>query len=399
MPHFTWSTLQAVPALVPILVGVSALAACSDDPFLPFPGETSGGDGGATVGVEAGSPADIQAKQAYALKLYREIEPKLRESCGKQCHELGLFVPEPPKFLEGPDSYISIKKYPGVVVRDAYQSTLLTMGPHAGPALGAEPALEEKTRKWLEAEAVAIQTEKLPGTEPFSVKLGPNEVDISRAAQGGISGIKLKFDASVLAGILSLKNLRLVAPAGTDVHITSPRFVRILSKADPKAPEIIDGSFSNVDQTFKGGTETLLGPGAVFFSGQGWIPFDFGADKLRVDAVKLEKGIYQEPPVIKKCKNLPTFQNTILPALRGNGVGAGSNCASCHGAGLAGLTLNGNDNQLICDSVLGKLNEANFAQSILFQKAATAGVAHNGGKVSNPQGFIDLLTNNKAVFF
>ncbi|MBK8214578.1 MAG: hypothetical protein IPK71_12625 [Myxococcales bacterium] len=137
----------------------------------------------------------------------------------------------------------------------------------------------------------------------------------------------------------------------------------------------------------------------MFLSGEGWTPFDINADKLRFDANKLEKGTYQPPPAIKKCKDINAFATTILPALRGQGVGAGSTCNNCHGAGLAGLSLNGNDNQAICDSVLSKLNEANIPQSILVLKAAAQGTQHNGGKVTNGQGFTDLFNNNKAIFF
>lgn len=382
------------------VIAVGSIAACSDDaptfPTGPRPTSTATGDGG--TAPEPGSPGDVQAKQAYAEKLYRELEPQLKESCGKQCHELGLFNPEPPKFLAGPDTYVSIKKQPGIIVRDAFQSTLLTKGAHAGPALGSTPELETKATKWLEAEAVALQVVKLPGTDPFAVKSGPNEIDISKAAQGGITGVKLKFDASLVGGVLSLKNLKIVSPAGTDIHVNAPRFVRIPAKADPKAPEIIDGSFSNVDQTMQQGTETLLGPGSVFLSGEGWTPYDIAADQLRFDANKLEKGTYTPPIVAKKCKDPAGFATTILPSLRGGGVGAGSNCGNCHGNGLAGLSLAGNDNQAICDSVLAKLNETNIPQSILVQKAAGA-VQHNGGKVTNTQGFSDLFNNNKAIFF
>ncbi len=390
-------------SVVTVLLIAGGMAACGDaDPVLtsrnPPPG---GGTGDAGPGVPApGSPGDVQAKQAYAEKLYRQLEPQLKESCGKQCHELGLFNPEPPKFLVGPDSYVSIKKQPGIISKDAFQSTLVTKGAHAGPALGSTPKLEEDSRKWLEAEAVALTVAKLPGTDPFQVKTGPNEIDISKAAQGGITGVKLKFDASVIGGILSLKNLKLVAPAGTDVHINAPRFVRLKAAADPKAPEIIDGSFSNVDQTLQGGTEAELGPGSVFLSGEGWTPFDLAGDKIRFDANKLEKGTYTAPPAVRKCKDLAGFAANILPALRGQGVGAGSVCNNCHGAGLAGLSLNGADNQAICDSVLGKLGDGvNVPQSVLILKATAAGTPHNGGKVQNGQGFSDLFNNNKAIFF
>lgn len=392
--------LRLTPVVSPLLVA-GGLAACGDaDPVLTTtrPPTTSPTGSGA-VTPEPGSPGDVQAKQAYAEKLYRELEPQMKEACGKQCHELGLFNPEPPKFLVGPDSYVSIKKQPGIITKDAFQSTLVTKGAHAGPALGSTPQLEEKSRKWLEAEAVAISVVKLPGTDPFQVKAGPNEVDISKAAQGGLTGVKLKFDASVIGGILSLKNLKVVAPAGVDLHVNAPRFVRIKAAADPKAPEIVDGSFSNVDQTSQGGSEADLGPGSVFLSGDGWTPFDLAGDKLRFDANKLEKGTYQPPPAVRKCKDINAFATTILPALRGQGVGAGSTCNNCHGAGLAGLTLNGTDNQAMCDSVLSKLNDTNVPQSIMILKATAAGTPHNGGKVQNTQGFSDLFNNNKAIFF
>ena len=68
-------------------------------------------------------------------------------------------------------------------------------------------------------------------------------------------------------------------------------------------------------------------------------------------------------------------------------------------AGLAGLSLNGADNQAICDSVLSKLIDNNIPQSVLILKATAAGTPHNGGKVQNGQGFIDLFNNNKAIFF
>jgi len=392
------SSVHWIPVLVALLVAGGA-AACDDaGTGLQGTPQPPSGDGGVDLPAP-GSPGDIQAKQAYAEKLYRELEPQLKEACGKQCHELGLFNPEPPKFLQGPDSYVSIKKFPGIIVKDAFQSGLITKGAHAGPALGATPEIEEKVRKWLEAEAVAISVAKLPGTDPFTVKTGPNEIDISKAAQGGITGIKLKFDASVLGGVLSLKNLKLVAPAGTDIHVNAPRFVRIKAVVDPKAPEIVDGSFSNVDQTLQGGTEVELGPGSVFLTGEGWTPFDAATDKLRFDANKLEKGTYNPPPAIKKCKDINAFGTMILPALRGQASGAGSTCNNCHGAGLAGLSLNGNDNQAICDSVLSKLNEANIPQSVLILKATAAGTPHNGGKVTNGQAFSDLFNNNKAIFF
>jgi hypothetical protein len=368
-----------------LVLGLAAaplLAACEDDSVLL----NGRGFGSPTPG----SPADIQQKKNYAKQLFSNLEPKLKESCGKQCHEAGAFKPEPPKFLAGPDTYATITAHPGIVVKDVFQSTLLTKGAHAGPALGATPDLETATRNWLNAEAAALESVKLPGTEPFTVKSGSNEVDVSAASEGKLTGVKIKFDASLIGGVLSLKNLKLVAPAGTDVHVHVPHFSRV----PVKGAEVDDESFSNLDQIVQQGTEASLGPGAILLSGDGWTPFDLAGDKLRFSAEKLEKGVYTAPVEIKKCKDAATFRTAVLPALRG---GFNINCANCHGNGLSGLTLNGNDNQAICDSVLGRVNTANVPQSSIITTVTGTG-PHSGGKVNDAAGFTAVFVDNKAVF-
>ncbi len=94
------------------------------------------------------------------------FEPDLTKKCGGVCHTDGTFTPTPPKFLEGPDAYKSIKAHPGIVMRDVYQSALLTKGPHAGPAVSSDPEFEKKVIAWLEAESFAIQSPEAPHHRP-----------------------------------------------------------------------------------------------------------------------------------------------------------------------------------------------------------------------------------------
>ena len=49
-------------------------------------------------------------------------------------------------------------------------------------------------------------------------------------------------------------------------------------------------SFSNLDLTIAQSSTGAVTPGSVFFSGDGWKPYDLAADKIRIEAVKLEPG-------------------------------------------------------------------------------------------------------------
>jgi hypothetical protein len=394
-------------ALVTLLAAIVG-SACSDTPETgsgrrPVGGTASSSSGGTDPNDPNAAQNQIPEEQQKFLALHPELEKK----CGTACHTQGTYRPEPPKFLEGAtpmDVYKTVKAHPGIVTRDVYQSTLLTKGPHAGPAVSTEPEFEKKIVEWLELESIAIQAQALPTTEPVPVKDGPNEIDMGPASGGKLANVKLKFDAGLVAGMLSLTNMKLVAPAGQDVHILQPRFVRVLPQPKPDGTsEVVDpaDSFSNVDQTVPGGAETTLATGSVLFSGEGWRPYDLAADKIRVEAVKLEPGkvaVIEQP---KTCKNVQNFTNNVLPGLRGGG-GFNLNCANCHGNGLAGLSLNSQDQALVCNQILQKMTAPpNVAQSLIIQKVIAPNnvVGHSGGKITNTQGWQDLFTNNQAVFF
>ncbi|MDF2697128.1 MAG: hypothetical protein K0S65_5511, partial [Labilithrix sp.] len=280
---------------VALAIASSFAAGCDDaaDSLTPRRGASStrGGDG-------TGDPNDPNDpnnpnRLSPQEEAFRAVEGDLQKQCGNTCHDTGTYAPTPPTFLAGPDVYKSISAHPGIVVRDVYASVLLTKGPHAGPAVSGDPEFEKKVVAWLEAEAIAIQSQQLPTTPPIALVSGANDVDLSPACVGGLTGVHLKFDASLVGSMLSLSNLALVAPAGQDVHILQPRFVRVLgTPKDDGSTDVTDpaDSFSNSDQTVPGGQTTPLSPGSVLFSSPSWRPFDLGKDKIRIEVTKLEPG-------------------------------------------------------------------------------------------------------------
>jgi hypothetical protein len=400
-------------------LAATAMFACSDDAGDKL-GARSGTRGGASSGSsgdgtvdpnDPNNPENVPEEQKKFVELQAEFDMK----CGNACHNQGTYRPEPPKFLAGStpvEVYKTIKAHPGIVTRDVYQSALLTKPAHAGPALNTDAELETKIVAWLEAESFAIQSQKLPSTEPTTVNAGPNEIDLTPASGGKLTGVKLTFEASLVGSMLTLSKLALVVPAGTDVHLQQPKFIRVL--AQPKADgtsEVADpaDSFSNLDTTVAQGTTGPLGQGTVFFSGDGWKPYDLAGDKIRIEAVKLEPGKVQVIAQAATCKNVANFTANVLPFLRG-GNGITPNCAGCHGNGLAGLALNAANNQqgqalldaqtLVCNQVLSKMTAPpNLAQSLLLQKATNPNVAHSGNKVNDAAAFSAAITDNAAVFF
>jgi len=385
----------------------SALAfGCGDDPadsLRSRRGASSGASGSGGPGDPNDPNNPNNPKLTPEETAFRAVEADLQKNCGKTCHDTGAYVPPAPTFLAGPDVYKSIKAHPGIVVRDVYASALLTKGPHAGPAVSSDPEFEKKVVAWLEAEAIAIQSQALPTTPPTALVAGPNDIDLTPACVGGLTGVHLKFDAALVGTMLSLTKLTLVAPAGQDVHILQPRFVRVLAEPNEGgSTDIADpaDSFSNSDQTIPGGQETALAPGSVLFSAESWRPFDFAKDKIRIEVTKLEPGKVAVIANAATCKNVQGFAQNVLPSMRGQAGGFNLNCsnANCHGnAAIGNMNLSGNDNNLICQQVLGKLNQANIGQSLIVTKPTSAN--HGGGQLTNANGWRDLFVNNAAVFF
>lgn len=399
MANFRVSTLTV--AFLVVVVGVAT--ACSDDADDKLRGGR-GASGGASSGASSGSSgADgdggTSGGPSAEELLFRKVEPDLEAKCGGQCHTDTTYKPTPPGFLAKPDAYKSIKGQPGIVVADFYQSTLLTKGPHAGPAIGVDPTFESKVIDWLKMESAVIQSQKKPSTDPFTVANGNNEIDLSKAALGGLTGVKLKFSASLVGGILSLSQMQIVAGPGPDVHVLKPKFYRVLPKpTDKGVTEIADpgDTFSNTDQTVPNSATTTLAPGSALFAGAGWTPFDLAQDKIRIEIEKLEPGKVQVLEKPKACKDPAGFATNVLPQIRA--ATANGACPNCHGNGTAGLSLNNADTTLICNQIFAKINEANVPTSIMIQRPQQA--AHTGGVIQNPNGaaWATLITNGYNTY-
>src|SRR5688572_29536380 len=178
-------------------------AACGDDAADKL---TRGGRGGPN-GTDPNDPNDPNNPNnpnriPEEEKLFRALEADLVKMCGKTCHDTGAYPGAPPTFLAGPDAYKSIKVQPGVITKEIYDSALLAKPAHAGPPLNENKELEVKVTDWLKAEAIAIQAQALPSSDPVAIKAGPNEIDLTKAASGGLTNVKLKFEASIVGSSL-----------------------------------------------------------------------------------------------------------------------------------------------------------------------------------------------------
>jgi hypothetical protein len=125
------------------------------------------------------------------------------------------------------------------------------------------------------------------------------------------------------------------------------------------------------------------------------------ADKLRIEATKLEKGTVAEASTTAQCTSPTLFGSMVAPELRGGGNAAPLNCtaANCHGAGgngqgamdLSGIQNGGTNFTAACAAVLNKVNKTTPAQSLIIMKPAGA-TAHTGGKVTNTAAFTTDFT-------
>ncbi len=395
-------------SLLPLLAAVATGAvmfACSDDAADKLggrnnPGGSSGGngtlpDGGVDPNNPNGNGSNVPQEEA----LFRALEPDMQKKCGGPCHTEATYKPTPPAFLAPPDAYKSIKAYSGIVVADTYQSLILTKGPHEGPAVNpdTDPEFYGKVKAWLDAEALALSAAKKPTTDPGTIAAGANDIDMTKACAMPLTGVHVKFDASIVGGMLELTNLRVTAPAGTDVHLAHPVFLRITgSGAMQKVIADPADTFSNIDTTVPQGTETKLVPSEALFSGSGWRPVDLANDKFAIQVDKLEPGKVAVISMAPTCKNPALFASNILPAMKGASTFT-PNCANCHGNGLAGMALNGADTTAICNQVLGKIDTSDITKSLIITKVTVG--PHNGGTINDATGWTNLFKTNQGAFF
>jgi hypothetical protein len=353
------------------------------------------GDGGLAI------PSDASAALALAEKLFGEALPDLKNTCGTAaCH--GGPNTAAPLWLQTPE-YKSIKTYDTAqagdkkfIVSDSLTSRLFTKGQHTGPAMPQPDSmgnLGDKVKHWLDVEAAALKAAALPGTDPVTVQAGANTIDLAKAGTG-IAGAKITFTAAITGSLLSLSSVKLVAPAGTGVHIVHPIFVQV--PADPKALPLLDPADqgSNVDSTVAAGKTLSVGPGTFLLTGFKWA----STDKLMIEFAKAESTtvtVVDAAPV--GCKNVQGFQN-IAGLFTGQIMNP--NCtAACHKQGgggdgamdLNGLVANPPDYTAACNQALNLVTLNNKAQSPLILHPTGQMGNHTGGTVDDPQTFTNMV--------
>jgi hypothetical protein len=362
--------MRAWPIVVAIaLLALGAISAACDeqDPF-----------GDRRNVVDRNPRADGGDDTIQARELFKALEPQFQEVCGKQCHADGTFGGNPPRFLAGPDAYVTIKTFSGFITKSVFESKLLTRGAHAGPALeGANEELRKKIVEWLDVEASILVERASVTTQVLDLVAGANVVDLGALAPT-VAGAKLSFDASLGPAFLTLSNMRVRGGDTTAVRIVHPIFR--LVRGGTEYPDPVD-SFSNLDDKYPQAVERPLGPGQLFLTE--WKE----GDKLRITFETIEATtipvIVDDTP--KPCKALQAFIDNAKPQLQGNG------CLDCHGEGGNGQAVMNlveldQDDALACQEVLKEVNLANKAASLIIDKPAGA-VGHTGGKVGDPAGY------------
>lgn len=399
--------LRAGTLVVGLVVALATACSDSEDglaPLVPRPVGATSADGGpaATIRDAAIGEASHEENVALAEKLFRAI-PDFTTGCGGpsgSCHITGTGDDKPPTWLAPPDMYKSIKDFDSkqtgplkFIVPDPTQSRLFTKGQHLGQALDEKSSLGLGVKKWLDAEAAALQSARLPETVPVAITTGTNvAIDISSAGMG-IAGAKITFDATITGTTLSMSNMKLVAPATTGVHVLHPIFVRVpVMGAQVEDPA---DNFSNLDQTVGAGGTVQLGVGTVILTG---LPFS-ATDKLAIEFTKIEPGtVVDSGTLATGCKNVAGFQ-AIAGVFKGMNINP--NCtAACHksgGNGSGALDLDGiaganTDYKAACNQALLRVNLTNKAQSdILLHPSGGAG-NHQGGSVNDVAGYRAMVT-------
>jgi hypothetical protein len=318
--------------------------------------------------------------KSLAKEKWNALYPQFKSNCASACHDTATVFKSAPTFLAGANAeaaYESIKKSK-MITEDASQSPLVNKGEHEGPALNSFPELSAQVFEWLRIEAAAVDKKVLPVSDPVEIKVGPNEVDLSKL---GVAGAKIKFTAALPGGILSLTELKIVVPPmepKKGLRIVRPLFYRI-SKEGKLYTDVTD-TFSYLDTVFAPG-EATLPPGGAIFPGNGWVPFAAG-DKIRIQVDKIEVGDIVDKPTFLQCKPGvgAMFNTTLGPTLT-----APINCAGCHNGRAPTIQLNNAANQqATCEAIAGYVNKANPGQSAIILKltAPAATIGHAGGKLA-----------------
>jgi hypothetical protein len=294
----------------------------------------SSSDSGSTSGPNATTDPE---------PLFRDLQDDLVASCGGPngtCHVAGTYQ-SAPKWLAGPDPYVSAKNYRGILpaTKEVGDSILLTQVAHECTALkdvkstNGKAPLFERVATWLQAE---VPPPPLPNTGAFSVPTGFNQVNLDAA---GVPGGRITFLATDVNGVLSLTAMRIYAPPTLNVKISAPFFVILPRSGKVNADPTVNG--------FQGELTVAAGTNVDFYSGKMILLRWDSTGQLKIAFQTLETTPGQGTNT--SCTALDVFTSKAIPAMQmqvqvidpgegDGGAGAGDggtvigqgSCLGCH---------------------------------------------------------------------
>jgi hypothetical protein len=245
-------------------------------------------------------------------------------------------------------------------------------------------ALVPDITAWLGAEATAVAATPAPTTSlqtaAIALPSGAGSIDLPAPA-----GAKITFTASLDTGILTLKDVTLVAPAASGVHAAGVH----IDLVDATGVTTQNESFAGTDNTAPKGGSVPIGLGLAV------VPRVASADQLRLSFDVLESsdgGGGTTTATLGGCKNVASYQANAVPAIQAN------TCLNCHNSGgsgngaldMSGLAANPPDYARACAQALSKIDATNPAQSPIIL-APTGGIAAHPFKNANAQ-FTTMMT-------
>ena len=389
-PLTRWS-LWLVAAGAFALGAATVAGACT-----PAPDTIDLGTGGSGGGGSGGTGGSGGASVNRGKELFAALEADLYKACGS-CHDAGGIADTP--FLAGPDVYATIVSWPGLVVKDAKESKLLTY-PIAGPQhtykkLDSDvykDTLLPAIQAWLTEEGKNIVTtmEVDAGKyiDPFAPIIGFNAVYLD-ALGDEYTGMALTFNAVLLdEHVLELADLEVHPTAALGVHLVHPLF-SVFPVGKPADPDPVD-SLSNVDQYFDSGQAGTLGPGTLILTN--WV----AGGKLTIAFQNIEPfstmvgdGGTDGGPV-GGCKDVASFNDNAAGLLK-------ANCQNCHGGangqakGAVDMSALDSDPAAACSQIKNRVDPATTGQSQLFITTDPGGNAAHPYKFGGNNGNFDAF--------
>lgn len=271
-----------------------------------------------TTPTTSGSGGAGGASGPTGRDLFEAFEADLVENCNA-CHKEEGAADAP--FLAGPDRYARMTAWPGFIVSDPNQSTLLTHPADPTHGGGEAPDMPEDLRPKV-LEWLTLEAENLPEN---GGEIGPSVTPRKPFLNGAFNTVYLDqlgeefqymsitFFAQAIGGtsdeptMLWLSNISVHTVPGTPLHIVHPLFT-VYDPSSPPDPDPVD-SFSNVDQTFTIDTTPMLGTGEIVLTN--WKKGAYLG--IAFERIEVYGGT---PGEGGSCKDPVAFQTDVAPAMK-----------------------------------------------------------------------------------